>query len=36
MASLVLWHGEDALVQEPNNLRELVIQQLEALVRNHG
>ena len=36
MASLVLWHGEDALVQEPNNLRELVIQQLEALVHNHG
>jgi proteasome accessory factor B len=36
MASLVLWHGQDTLVQEPNNLRELVIQHLEALVHNHG
>jgi proteasome accessory factor B len=36
MASLVLWHGKDTLVQEPNNLRELVIQHLEALVHNHG
>ena len=36
MASLVLWHGQDAFVQEPKNLRELVIQHLEALVHNHG
>ena len=36
MASLVLWHGQDALVQEPDNLKELVIQHLEALVDNHG
>jgi len=36
MASLVLWHGQDAFVQEPKNLRELVIQHLEALVLNHG
>ena len=36
MASLVLWHGQDALVQEPDNLKELVIQHLEALVHNHG
>mgnify|MGYP000237965280 CR=1 FL=1 len=36
MASLVLWHGQDALVQEPANLKELVIQHLEALVHNHG
>ena len=36
MASLVLWHGQDTLVQEPKNLRELVIQHLEALVHNHG
>ena len=36
MASLVLWHGQDAFVQEPQNLRELVIQHLEALVHNHG
>ena len=36
MASLVLWHGQDALVQEPDNLKELVIQHLESLVHNHG
>jgi len=36
MASLVLWHGQDALVQEPDHLKELVIQHLEALVHNHG
>ena len=36
VASLVLWHGQDAFVQEPQNLRELVIQHLEALVHNHG
>ncbi len=36
IASLVLWHGQDALVQEPDNLKELVIQHLEALVHNHG
>ena len=36
LCSLVLWHGQDALVQEPDDLRELVIQHLEALVHNHG
>ena len=36
MASLVLWHGQDALVQEPENLKKLVIRHLEALVHNHG
>ncbi|MSO42976.1 MAG: WYL domain-containing protein [Candidatus Planktophila sp.] len=36
LASLVLWHGEDAFVQEPQDLRDLVIQHLEALVSNHG
>jgi proteasome accessory factor B len=36
MASLVLWHGQDALVREPDNFKELVIQHLEALVNNHG
>ena len=33
---LVLWHGPDAFVQEPAELRELVIDHLEALVENHG
>jgi proteasome accessory factor B len=36
LASLVLWHGQDALVQEPDDLRELVIKHLQALVKNHG
>jgi predicted DNA-binding transcriptional regulator YafY len=31
-----LWHGLDAMVQEPTNLRELVIENLQALVDNHG
>ena len=36
LCSLVLWHGPDAFVQEPAELRELVIDHLEALVENHG
>ena len=36
LASMVLWHGPDALVQEPQSLRDLVIEHLEALVANHG
>jgi proteasome accessory factor B len=36
LCSLVLWHGLDAMVQEPANLRELVIGNLQALVGNHG
>ncbi len=36
LCSIVLWHGPDALVQEPAELRELVIEHLEALVKNHG
>jgi proteasome accessory factor B len=36
LCSLVLWHGPDAFVQEPAELRELVIDHLEALVKNHG
>jgi proteasome accessory factor B len=36
LASLVLWHGLDAFVQEPAQLKELVVAQLEALVHNHG
>ena len=36
LASLVLWHGEDALVREPQDLRSLVIAQLQTLVSSHG
>ena len=36
LASLVLWHGQDAFVQEPADLRELIIKHLQALVKNHG
>ena len=36
LCSLVLWHGPDAFVQEPAELRELVIDHLEALVEHHG
>jgi len=36
LASLVLWHCEDALVQEPIELRNLVISQLQQLVKSHG
>ena len=36
LASLVLWHGIDAFVQEPAQLKDLLVAQLEALVRNHG
>ncbi|MFM2154323.1 MAG: hypothetical protein RL382_224 [Actinomycetota bacterium] len=36
LASLVLWHGPDAFVQEPVTLQDLVIEHLEALVNNHG
>jgi proteasome accessory factor B len=36
LASLVLWHGLDAFVQEPAQLKDLVVAQLEALVHNHG
>ena len=36
LSSLVLWHGQDAYVQEPASLRDLIVEQLEALVKNHG
>lgn len=35
LCSIVLWHGPDALVQEPAELRDLIVEHLEALVRNH-
>ena len=36
LCSLVLWHGPDAFVQKPAELRDLVVEHLEALVKNHG
>ena len=36
LCSLVLWHSPDAFVQEPAELRDLVVEHLEALVKNHG
>ena len=36
LSSLVLWHGLDAMVQEPSQLKDLIVHHLEAVVRNHG
>jgi proteasome accessory factor B len=35
LTSLVLWHGLDAIVKEPESLQSNVILHLEALVHNH-
>lgn len=36
LTAQILWHGEDVFVHEPVELREQVIQQLKALMVNHG
>ena len=36
LCSIVLWHGPDAFVKEPAELRDLVVGHLVALVKNHG
>jgi len=36
LCSIVLWHGPDAFVQEPPELRDLLVEHLVALVENHG
>ena len=36
LSALILWHGLDVIVQEPESLRNLIIKDLEALVNNHG
>jgi len=36
LASMVLWHGNDAFVQQPQELREILIDQLDSLVKSHG
>jgi proteasome accessory factor B len=35
LAAEILWHGNDAFVHEPADLREYIIDQLEALVGHH-
>ena len=36
LASMVLWHGNDVFVQQPQELREILICQLDSLVKSHG
>lgn len=36
LSTQILWHGEDAFVKSPADLKDLVINGLEALVKNHG
>jgi proteasome accessory factor B len=36
LSALILWHGLDVIVQEPESLKNLIIDHLEALVGNHG
>ena len=36
LCSIIMWHGEDALVQEPDFLRNLIVEKLETLVSTHG
>ena len=36
LCSIIMWHGEDALVQEPDSLRSLIVEKLETLVSTHG
>ncbi len=36
LTSLILWHGEDAFVQQPIELREQIIYRLQSLVSNHA
>lgn len=36
LSALVLWHGDDAYVQSPPELRGMIIESLKDLVRAHG
>lgn len=36
LSALVLWHGEDAYVHAPEELRIQIVESLKALVGNHG
>ncbi|HEX7404865.1 MAG TPA: WYL domain-containing protein, partial [Candidatus Nanopelagicaceae bacterium] len=33
---VILWHGEDAVIIEPTQLRDAVIERLRRLVASHG
>ena len=35
LAAEILWHGEDVFVHQPTDLREYIVEQLQALVINH-
>ena len=35
IAAQILWHGDDVFVQEPPELQESIIEQLQALLSNH-
>ena len=35
LAAEILWHGDDVFVQEPAELRELIVEQLQALLSDH-
>ena len=35
LAAEILWHGEDVFVHQPTDLREYIVEQLQALVANH-
>jgi proteasome accessory factor B len=35
LATEILWHGDDVFVHEPSDLREYIVEQLQALVNSH-
>jgi predicted DNA-binding transcriptional regulator YafY len=35
LAAEILWHGDDVFVQEPAELRELIVEQLQTLLSDH-
>ena len=35
LAAEILWHGEDVFVHQPTDLREYIVEHLQALVTNH-
>jgi predicted DNA-binding transcriptional regulator YafY len=35
LAVQILWHGDDVFVKEPQELRQIIIEQLQALKANH-
>ena len=35
LAAEILWHGDDVFVQEPVELRDLIVEHLEVLLSHH-